>query len=60
MRKRRISLLVAFYDTQGLRWVYSTPEPTGGFKFDCLILFLEIVFEMLTEACVVQLRVYAT
>ena len=25
-----ISLLVAFHDTQGLRWAYSTPEPTGG------------------------------
>ena len=32
LRKDR-SLLVAFYDTQGLRWVNSTPEPTGGGKF---------------------------
>ncbi|KAK1137103.1 hypothetical protein K0M31_001630 [Melipona bicolor] len=23
------SLLVAFYDTQGIRWVYSSPAPTG-------------------------------
>ena len=43
--KQRVSLLVASYDTQGLRWAYSiSPEPTRGpaLIIDDLGIFLRL------------------